>query len=1133
MGEKSNLALFDGHFFSQRSFEESFIAPVTEQLSTTYRGGHLQSCDRDAIAGYCGKLHQWPTGSRQMLGSVRHDSLEWGFGDAQWLSYQRSSLDRTVCSDGGDHGEMEEAARAANGESHVGPSAHVPPTSPPLRALRPAMSTKAKQHFISQLRGKRGKAGGVRKYTFNDGEQAILDAGRKEWARGQVKAKELKDRLYNNIKDLYLKENEKRMDDWERDSLRRAVYTFVQLRCKQRSKAARVGTRRLTWREVLYYEKHQEVAKAKKKLMTKTGKPAFHVHQQAITLVSKKLSSADVAKLKVIASAWNLTGPPDDYKVRNALKKLDKRTQEFARDVLTQHGAIYFFMYGSKVRTAASRLEHRSGPTSSVAALLTWKSGSSGMQAGHLPSGTCGPRTFCWGKTEQPLDSGPADLVNGKDPALFQLERNADDQPLLPNLDHKKFDKAAVHMKYSTWVAAVFRAFVSYWYGVGRGVVGRRVKVPWKFLKEHSITDWIAEEFVPEGSERLGAPDKDMNGLEGLLPLLEHWYERQESEQEVQALLAADDPDDFKLPPRPDAVDSGSEEEDVVDNAEVRRAASEGSEAEGVAHTQQKGPQGGGGTRGRGSHEANLGAIAQAERSVQKGGAYAGTAGSNPSAREGHGPRRRRKSGLLGSPADSDHSGVDVAKTKPRRKARGTRIQSDDEAGPRAGAPDAPDAQYRFVEGGSKYEVEENFERDVAGILGEELPPGGNPVDRSPFDDEGVSPGPEIQADGPFSGRGPLLSFASHPPSRRRGATPHWLRRPTSQRTTTATRTATATVDDITRMLDRIEESEEEPEQPRREETPTPESSRLGVGGMRGATKVKATMKTQKSGTTKNAGQGPAEKRQRKAATATQGKRKVRDEDDEVPQASKKVKESAEGVTRKTRAQVGKQTAAPQTLPRLRPRQGSQGPALPPTLPPHMRPQTRPGGTLPVIPLDEHFPLFQSPRPVDPPNGNHGHAWRVLVGVVGSMACVMYLVVASGHPWPWPFRFIPPAPVVEGNALMMSLRWIDIQDAWVYQNAGSGGHHFCPVDGSAGLRQQSHVSAQHWWGIRLASNMTRNSHQLPRAGHFNRFPFLRDRKCHIDEASGHPVVELVPLMGRKLVDVSHRIEILRVGFSTV
>jgi uncharacterized protein YcgL (UPF0745 family) len=178
------------------------------------------------------------------------------------------------------------------------------------------MSTKAKQHFISQLRSKRGKAGGVRKYTFNDGEQAILDAGRKEWARGQVKAKELKDRLYNDIKDLYLKENEKRMDDWERDSLRRAVYTFVQLRCKQRSKAARVGTRRLTWREVLYYEKHQEVAKAKKKLMTKTGKPAFHVHQQAITLVSKKLSSADVAKLKVIASAWNLTGPPDDYKVR-------------------------------------------------------------------------------------------------------------------------------------------------------------------------------------------------------------------------------------------------------------------------------------------------------------------------------------------------------------------------------------------------------------------------------------------------------------------------------------------------------------------------------------------------------------------------------------------------------------------------------------------------------------------------------------------------------------------------------------------------------------------------------------------------------------------------------------------------
>ncbi|TEB24070.1 hypothetical protein FA13DRAFT_1797605 [Coprinellus micaceus] len=690
------------------------------------------------------------------------------------------------------------------------------------------MSTKAKQHFISQLRGKRGKAGGVRKYTFNDGEQAILDAGRKEWARGQVKAKELKDRLYNDIKDLYLKENEKRMDDWERDSLRRAVYTFVQLRCKQS------------------FQGSAEVAKAKKKLMTKTGKPAFHVHQQAITLVSKKLSSADVAKLKVIASAWNLTGPPDDYKVRNALKKLDKRTQEFARDVLTQHGAIYFFMYAFKgadggIQTGTQEWTNLfRGRSFDLEKRKQWDA------SGAFAIWDLWAKDFLLGEDGAAARSGPADLVNGKDPALFQLERNADDQPLLPNLDHKKFDKAAVHMKYSTWVAAVFRAFVSYWYGVGRGVVGRRVKVPWKFLKEHSITDWIAEEFVPEGSERLGDPDKDMNGLEGLLPLLEHWYERQESgEAEVlrfhhvaepipgqnkkyRRVLAADDPDDFKLPPRPDAVDSGSEEEDVVDNTEVRRAASEGSEAEGVAHTQQKGPQGGGGTRGRGSHEANLGAIAQAERSVQKGGAYAGTAGSNPSAREGHGPRRRRKSGLLGSPADSDHSGVDVAKTKPRRKARGTRIQSDDEAGPRAGAPDAPDAQYRFVEGGSKYEVEENFERDVAGILGEELPPGGNPVDRSPFDDEGVSPGPEIQADGPFSGRGPLLSFASHPPSEEEGSDTPLAQKANKSKNDDSDSDSHSDMDDITRMLDRIEQSEEEPEQPSSRGDPNARELTLG-----------------------------------------------------------------------------------------------------------------------------------------------------------------------------------------------------------------------------------------------------------------------------------------------------------------
>ncbi|TEB23552.1 hypothetical protein FA13DRAFT_1798031 [Coprinellus micaceus] len=142
--QQTNLALFDGHFFSQKSFEESFIMPVTERLCTTYREGvPLNCCDRDAIAGYCEKLHQWPTGTRAMPGGVRQDNLNDSFGHTQWLSYWRSSPDgiTTTTSQSPNTeelfawmeetaGSIEEAARIAVEKSHVELSAHADAGAP-------------------------------------------------------------------------------------------------------------------------------------------------------------------------------------------------------------------------------------------------------------------------------------------------------------------------------------------------------------------------------------------------------------------------------------------------------------------------------------------------------------------------------------------------------------------------------------------------------------------------------------------------------------------------------------------------------------------------------------------------------------------------------------------------------------------------------------------------------------------------------------------------------------------------------------------------------------------------------------------------------------------------------------------
>jgi hypothetical protein len=420
----------------------------------------------------------------------------------------------------------------------------------------------------------------------------------------------------------------------------------------------------------------------------------------------------------------------------NILQKLDKRTQAFARDVLTQHGAIYFFMYAYKEAGGAVRTGSQEWT-----GLYRGRSFDSEMRKEWDECGAF-PIWDSWAKHSlgegKPGTVGAVapDLVNGRDPALFELERNDKQQPLLPDVMEKKGAKAA-GMKYSAWVVAVYRAFVTYWFGVGRGIVGRRVKVPWKYLGSSEIDVWLSEEFVPEGSTLLGDPDKDMGGLDGLLPLLQHWYKRQEDgEDEVlrfhhvaelipgqnkkyKRVSAVGDPEDFEIPARPDVDDSDSAEDDTPQTRDVEGDETAGKDAHGVR------PK----------------------------------AGSRVPAQK----RANRKTTNRSRSASPDDSSNEAPRQRRRQKggAKSGLLTADGEGTATAVRPDAPDAQYRFVEGGTKYEVEENFEEELAKI--DEEPdwsgaeaggPFGGPV--SSFAEQ---PDSDEDNGGAFGGRGPLLSF--------------------------------------------------------------------------------------------------------------------------------------------------------------------------------------------------------------------------------------------------------------------------------------------------------------------------------------------------------------------------------------
>ncbi|TEB18743.1 hypothetical protein FA13DRAFT_1719557 [Coprinellus micaceus] len=409
----------------------------------------------------------------------------------------------------------------------------------------------------------------------------------------------------------------------------------------------------------------------------------------------------------------------------------------------------------------------------------------------------------------------------------------------------------------------------------------------------NTITDWIAEEFVPEGSECLGDPDKDMNGLEGLLPLFEHWYERQES-GEAEVLRCHHVVEPISGQNKKQNTDSGDEDLEGKDSEEkdgeapqsvaVHRVGSEDSEDEIVAQTQRK-------------HRKTE----QSERAERIKGEVA-LAIPRVWFMVVHGVQR---AAYLHAPTDSDHSDVEVGDQPKRRgqqrKGRGMIVRSDDDVGTPAGAPDVPDAQYRFVEGGSKYEGSWELEGQL-------------PVHLSPFDDEGGSPGHEVETGGSFSGRGPLLSFASQDLGvEEESDTPLAQKGPKASGTQESD-SDNSDKNNVTKMLDHVKDSEEPehaPPRQLREETPTPAGGQSSRSGKGGTTNGKGQTKT-KSGGAKDGGQGKVEKRGRTVVPPTQRKRKARDEDedeDSLARGKKKVRESGQDTepdTRRTRGAIGK-----------------------------------------------------------------------------------------------------------------------------------------------------------------------------------------------------------------------------------
>ncbi|EAU87313.1 hypothetical protein CC1G_02072 [Coprinopsis cinerea okayama7 len=302
-------------------------------------------------------------------------------------------------------------------------------------------------------------------------------------------------------------------------SIEEAVAAWFKANCRPRNKAAKIGTKARSGREVFAHMEWKEVARKKRELMDAAqfeGDQHIGFYQRAVTELWDKLPEEQKARYANEAVEWDNIAPPGEIQLINA-ESVSRRTWLFAEDIYRQANARMWAMVAFRDKDGVlvkQIVDHNDRLDGGTRLDEEFKGDYEKMHFEKLFDRWMRP----YYSTQE--GQGPAQPPkNVRELARVELERNQYGEPILPDVNQCPPGEPS-HRK---WITKVFRAFIFDSYRVASG--GVKSDISWARLFAN-LRRFVDESFWPD---RLTVDLKDPSVMryDNLKAILGFWYSRQ------------------------------------------------------------------------------------------------------------------------------------------------------------------------------------------------------------------------------------------------------------------------------------------------------------------------------------------------------------------------------------------------------------------------------------------------------------------------------------------------------------------------------------------------------------------------------------------------------------------------------
>ncbi|EAU83687.1 hypothetical protein CC1G_05591 [Coprinopsis cinerea okayama7 len=304
-----------------------------------------------------------------------------------------------------------------------------------------------------------------------------------------------------------------------KSSIEDAVGAWFKANCRPRAKAAKIGTKARSGRDVFAHQEWKEVAKKKRELMEADqfeGDRHIGFHQRAVTELWDQLPEEEKAKFRMEAVEWDNVAPPPEIQLINA-EAVNRRTWLFAEDIYRQANARMWAMIAFRDKDGVlvkQVVDHNDRLDGGTRLDEEFKTEYEKMQFERLFDRWM--HAFYSGEESR----GPAQPPKKpRDLARVELEKNKYGEPILPDITQCPANEDS----HRRWLTKVFRAFIFDSYSVASG--GVKTNISWTRLFSN-LRRFVDDSFWPD---RLAVDLKDPSVMryDVMKGILGHWYQRQ------------------------------------------------------------------------------------------------------------------------------------------------------------------------------------------------------------------------------------------------------------------------------------------------------------------------------------------------------------------------------------------------------------------------------------------------------------------------------------------------------------------------------------------------------------------------------------------------------------------------------